>query len=313
MRKLAVLHSQYKVWVPALQRAEPRLEIRGWHPEDRDLDHPWLSDCEALFAWKVPMGLLGHMPGLRWIQNSGAGVDHLVNHPELPPDVLITRADGHFGVPMARYVAAHFLWETQALAACREAQEQCRWEGRLMAEDLGGARALILGFGRIGRRIGEVLRLLGMEVTGFVRQPRQDPDFALFGAQDLLSHLPKARLLVVVAPLTSETRGIVDRHLLAHGHGHLTLINIGRGEQVVVPDLLEALDQGRLGRAVLDVLPQEPLPPESPLWKHPKVTLTPHHAGPSTPEAVIPDILPNLQAYAEGRTIQGAVDRSLGY
>ena len=90
-------------------------------------------------------------------------------------------------------------------------------------------------------------------------------------------------------------------------------MNVGRGEQVVVPDLLAALDQGRLGRAVLDVFPEEPLDPASPLWDHPGVVVTPHHSGPSTPRAVIPDILPNLRRFAQGLPVLGAVDRERGY
>jgi glyoxylate/hydroxypyruvate reductase A len=120
-------------------------------------------------------------------------------------------------------------------------------------------------------------------------------------------------VLVLCAPLTAETRGLVDADLLRQGHAGLTLVNVGRGAQVVVPDLLEALDQGRLGRAVLDVLPREPLDPESPLWHHPRVVITPHHAGPSTPRAILADILPNLRRFAQGEPIQGAVDRARGY
>nr|WP_320131826.1 D-2-hydroxyacid dehydrogenase [uncultured Holophaga sp.] len=313
MQRLAVLHPHHARWVDALRKAEPRLEIRGWHPQAEDLDQAWLASCGALLAWQVPMGFLRHMPALRWVQNTGAGMDHLVAHPELHPDVVLTRADGQFGLRMSRYVAAHLLAEAQALDRLREAQSRACWDSHIQAEDLQGARALVLGFGRIGRQIGELLRLLGMEVTGLVRTPRADPDFPLKGTAELPDLLPGARLLVLAAPLTPETRGLVDRHLLAHGHGRLTLINVGRGPQVVIPDMLEALEQGRLGRAVLDVLPEEPLAQDSPLWKHPKVVITPHHAGPSTLAAVIPDILPNLRRYAEGRPLEGAVDRARGY
>ena len=125
--------------------------------------------------------------------------------------------------------------------------------------------------------------------------------------------LGTARVLVLAAPATAETRGLVDAGLLAHGNPRLTLINVGRGELVDLPALLAALDAGRLGRAVLDVFPEEPLPPESPLWRHPQVTVTPHHSGPSTPRQLIPDIQANLDRYARGEAIQGAVDRARGY
>ncbi|HJW09380.1 MAG TPA: D-2-hydroxyacid dehydrogenase [Holophagaceae bacterium] len=312
--RLAVIHHRHQEWVPALQEAEPRLEIRGWHPKELEAaDGDWLAGAEGLFCWKLPEGLAPRMPRLAWVQNSGAGVDHLVHHPELPAHIPITRADGAFGFWMARYACGHLLAEAQRLAECAEAQSHRIWNPRLQPEDLTGQRAVVLGFGRIGRRIGRALRELGMEVAGVVRAPRQDPDFPLRGTAELAALLPSARALVLAAPLTPETRGLVDAKLLAHGHDRLTLINVGRGELVVVSDLVEALDAGRLGRAVLDVFPEEPLPAESPLWAHPKITVTPHHSGPSTPRQLIPDILPNLQAFAEGRPITGAVDRDMGY
>ena len=312
MRRLAVIHHHHLAWVPALREAEPRLEIRGWHPGEVP-DAAWLAEAEGLFAWRLPEGLAAAMPRLAWIQNSGAGVDHLVGNPALPPQIPITRADGQFGLWMARYVAGHLLREAQRLDEVRQAQARHAWEPGLVPEDLTGKVALVFGFGRIGRHIGQVLKDLGLEVHGFVHTPRTDATFPLHGAGALPEWLPQARLLVLCAPLTEATRGLVDGRLLAHGHAGLTLMNVGRGEQVVLPDLLAALDAGRLGRAVLDVLPQEPLPPDSPLWGHPKVTVTPHHSGPSTPRAMIPDLLPNLRRFAEGLPIEGGVDRTKGY
>lgn len=313
MRSLAVVHHRHQDWVPALREAEPRLDVRGWHPREAPPDDAWLAQAEALFVWKLPEGLTARMPRLAWVQNSGAGVDHLVGDPAIPAHVPITRADGQFGFWMARYVAGHLLARAQRLAACREAQAAQAWSPKLLPEDLTGAVALVVGFGRIGRQIGRSLRELGLAVHGFVASPRSDPEFPLHGAGDLPAWLPRARALVLCAPLTEATRGLVDARLLSHGHAGLSLFSLGRGEQVVVPDLLAALDGGRLGEACLDVFPEEPLPAGSPLWGHPRVTVTPHHSGPSTPRAMIPEILPNLRRYAEGLPIEGAVDRARGY
>lgn len=312
--RLAVIHPRHSDWAPALQEAEPRLEVRGWHPEAlASADWAWLRQAEGLFCWKLPAGLVPRMPALAWIQNSGAGVDHLLAHPDLPPGIPVTRADGAFGFWMARYAAGHLLAEAQRLGACAAAQAEARWDGRLLPEDLTGQTALVLGFGRIGRQIGRTLRELGLTVTGLVRQPRPDPEFPLVGLEALASRLFEARALVLAAPLTAETRGLMDAGRFALGSSRLTLINVGRGELVDLPALLAALDRGSLGRAVLDVFPEEPLPRDSPLWHHPKVTITPHHSGPSTPRQMIPDLLPNLRAFAEGRPISGSVDRTLGY
>ena len=313
MRKLAVIHHRHMDWVPALREAEPRLEIRGWHPREVPEDDPWIAQAEALFVWRVPSGLVARMPRLAWIQNSGAGVDHLMADPSIPAGLPITRADGQFGLWMARYVAGHLLMEAQRLDACRAAQLACTWDPRLLPEDLTGKLALVFGFGRIGRQIGRALRELGLEVHGFVRTARDEEEFPLHAAGELAQWLPKARVLVLCAPLTAATHGLVNAGLLEQANPGLTLVNVGRGEQVVVPDLLAALDAGQLGRAVLDVFPTEPLLAASPLWRHPKVVVTPHHSGPSTPKAMLPDLLPNLRRFADELPIEGAVDRAKGY
>lgn len=312
MRSLAVVHHRHEEWVAAIREVEPRLDVRGFPPRD-PLDDSFLVRAEGLFVWKVPAGLVARMPRLSWVQSAGAGVDHLLADPSIPPGVPITRADGQFGLWMARYTLGHLLAATQRLDACREAQRERRWDSRLLPEDLTGQVALVLGFGRIGRPIGRALREIGLEVHGFVRTPRTDAEFPLHGVPELGDWLARARVLVLCAPLTPETRGLVDAALLASGHPRLVLVNIARGALVDTAGLLEALDAGRLERAVLDVFAEEPLPPGSPLWSHPKVVVTPHHSGPSTPRAMVPDILPNLRRFAEGRPVVEAVDRSRGY
>lgn len=314
VRRLCVLHHRWEEWVPALSGAEPRLEIRGWHPRDADSADPdWLAGAEGLFCWRIPAGFMTRMPALRWIQNSGAGIDHLLADPSIPSEVILTRADGEFGYWMARYVLAHLLQDAQRLEECRAAQAQQIWNPRLIPEDLWRERALVLGFGRIGRRIGGALRAIGMEVTGIVRTPRPDPEFPLVTAADLPALLSEARLLVLAAPSLPSTRRLVDGPLLAHGTEKLLLINVGRGDLLDTEALLPALDRGTVGRAVLDVFPEEPLGKESPLWSHPRVTVTPHHSGPSTPRAMLPDILDNLRRFAEDRPIEGGIDRERGY
>lgn len=313
-RKLAVVHHRFAEWVPALKEAEPCLDIRGAHPRDwESLDPTWLAATEGLFCWLLPVGLVSRMPNLAWVQNSGAGMDHLVAHPELPSHIPITRADGHFGFWMARYVCGHLLNEAQRLGECAEAQSRAHWNPKLIPEDLGGKSALVMGFGRIGRQIGRALRELGLAVTGLVRVARADEEFPLRDRTGLAELLPRARCLVLAAPSTMETRGMVDQNLLSHGNSGLTLINVGRGDLIRMEDLLSALESGTLGRAVLDVFSEEPLPADSPLWRHPKITVTPHHSGPSTPKDLIPDILGNLRRFAEGLPVVDAVDRLRGY
>ncbi|MCL1908370.1 MAG: D-2-hydroxyacid dehydrogenase [Holophagaceae bacterium] len=312
--RLAVVHHMAAEWVSALQAAESRLAVRGWHPREAvGADPDWLAQAEALFTWRFPDGFFAKMPALKWIQNAGAGVDHLLTHPELPPDVSITRADGRFGEWISRYVCGHLLYEVQKIEACHLAQSARQWQGKLLPERLHNKLALVVGFGRIGRHVGLALKVLGMEVHGFVTAGRSDSDFQIHAINHLPEFISMARALVICAPSTPVTEGMINASILSHGHPELTLINVGRGSQVVLPDVVDALNNGRLGRAVLDVFPTEPLNADSPLWNHPRLTITPHHSGPTVPEDLILDILPNLRAYAEGRPITNVVDRARGY
>jgi glyoxylate/hydroxypyruvate reductase A len=321
--RLAVVHYNAPDWVSAVRAAAPGLDVRGWRPKEAagvaGTDAEWLEGAGAMFTWRFPDGFLAGMPRLRWIQNAGAGIDHLLRHPEIPHGVAITRADGRFGLWIARYVCGHLLFEAQRIEACRQAQDVRKWEGRLLPERLHGKVALVVGFGRIGRQVGLALKTLGMDVHGFATREKPDPDFQVHPAGQLADYMPQARALVLCAPAVegaegiSGTKGLVGACLLARGNPGLTLINVARGSLVVAPDLLDALRDGRLGRAVLDVFPDEPLGQDDPLWASPNVTVTPHHAGPTAPEDLMPDILPNLLAYAEGRPVQGAVDRKRGY
>jgi glyoxylate/hydroxypyruvate reductase A len=312
--RLAIVHHKAVDWAEALKAAEPRLDVRGWHPREAlAADEDWLSGAKALFTWRFPNGFLQKMPNLVWVQNAGAGVDHLVNHPDLSKDIAITRADGRFGLWISRYVCGHLLTEVLEIDNCRLAQTEKRWAGKLLPERLHGKTALIVGFGRIGRHVGLSLRTFGMDVIGFATQDRPDPDFKVCSISRLAEYIAGARVLVLCAPATEASRGLINADILTHGHTDLTLINVGRGSQVVLPDMVAALDGGCLGRSVLDVFPSEPLSPEDPIWAHPRVTITPHHSGPTTIEDILPDVLPNLMAYAEGRPIMDAVDRERGY
>jgi glyoxylate/hydroxypyruvate reductase A len=205
------------------------------------------------------------------------------------------------------------LFEAQRIEACRQAQAARQWQGRLLPERLHDKTVLVVGFGRIGRQVGLALKSLGMVIHGFAARERCDADFQVHAVGRLPEFIPEARALVLCAPAIESTNGLINAGVLARGHQNLTLINVGRGNQVILSDVLKALDSGRLGRAVLDVFPDEPLESNDPIWNHPRVTITPHHSGPTTPEDLLPDILTNLSAYAEGGAIMNAVDRNRGY
>jgi glyoxylate/hydroxypyruvate reductase A len=177
----------------------------------------------------------------------------------------------------------------------------------------------IMGLGVLGRDAAEVLVRLGFRVAGWSRAPRQLPGVECFhGAAGLDAFLARTEILVCLLPHTPATEGILDLSLLRKlrrdgALGGAFLINAGRGRLQVDADILAALDEGALAGATLDVFPVEPLPATSPLWAHPKVTITPHNSAASVPEEVVAYIVGQIERFEAGHGLANVIDRTSGY
>jgi glyoxylate/hydroxypyruvate reductase A len=273
----------------------------------------WIGDAEILYAWKLPPHLYARAARLRWIQVMGAGVDWALV-PELPPRVVVTRAPGIFGPWMAEYVVGWCSWVTQRVETYREAQRQRRWLDHVLPGRLRGATLTIVGLGDIGRCIARAARALGMRVLGVTRSGRPAREAQrVYRVAHLARALAEADFVVVLLPLTPATAGLVGVDALAAMKPTAWLLSIGRGAVVDETALLAALTQRRIGGAVLDVFASEPLPPHHPLWRLDNVVITPHIAGPSTPEEIAPVFNDNLVRYLAGRPLRHVVDRKKGY
>ena len=272
-----------------------------------------VADAEILYAWKFPPQLYAKAGRLKWLQVMGAGVDWALV-PELPEHVQITRAPGVFGPWMAEYVLAWCLWVTQRLKAYRDAQRQRRWDDHVLPERLGGKTVTIVGLGDIGRDIARAARGLGMRVLGVSRRGRPVREATrMYSVAAMTRALREADFVVLLLPLTPETRGIIGADALAAMKSTAWLINIARGAVVDEGALMAALEQRRIAGAVLDVFDREPLPPSHPLWKMDNVVVTPHISGPSTADALTPVFNDNLARYLAGRPLRHVVDRHRGY
>lgn len=271
-----------------------------------------LTEAEILYAWGFPRGFLGRMPGLRWIQNMGAGVEQSVV-PDLPPGVIVTRAAGIFGPWMAEYTLGWCLWHTQHMETFRARQQERRW-APVDPQRLHGATLCVVGLGDIGRHIARAARAFGMTVLGVSRSGRRAREADLvYRTRTLRTALGRADFVVVTVPLTSETRGLIGGDELAAMKPSAWLINIARGPVVEEAALLAALRERRIGGAVLDVFVTEPLPPDHPLWGFANVAITPHIAGPSTPDEIAVIFNDNLRRYLAGRPLRYVVERRRGY
>ena len=279
-----------------------------------DPDAADLSDVEvALFARKNP-GLYARLPNLKLIIGLQAGVDSLLDDPELPPDIPITRAGRPEGDRMiAEYVLLHVLRHHRNMPFFLANQRAGIWEKPPVLE-ASERRVGFLGLGIIAMPCATLVRDIGFQTAAWTRNPRTVPGIENFhGADALEPFLARCDIVVNVLPVTAETENILCARTFAMLPKGASMINIGRGQHVVDADLIAALDSGHLEAATLDVYRTEPLPTDHPFWKHPGITLMPHTARLSRPDHVAPQVAENVRRLRAGEPLLQLVDRDAGY
>lgn len=217
---------------------------------------------------------------LRWLHAASAGLDAVLFPESEASDALITNSRGVFDRPIAEFVMAAMLAFAKDLKTTIELQARREWQHR-ESERLEGRHVLVVGAGSIGRAVARLARCAGMTVSGIARHERaDDPDFGhVLPAERLRERLPEADFVVVSAPLTDETRGMLGRDEFAAFKAGARLINVGRGPIIQEEALVHALESGQLAGAALDVFDEEPLPPDNPLWRMSNVIVSPHMSG----------------------------------
>ncbi|MGB3827715.1 MAG: D-2-hydroxyacid dehydrogenase [Ornithinimicrobium sp.] len=302
---------------PHLDKLEGRAELR--FTDAAGLGSA-MAGSQALFLWDFFSPAVreawSRCDAVEWIHVAAAGVDTLL-FPELSAsDVVVTNARGIFDRPIAEYVLGVVLAHAKGTHRSADLQRAHVWQHR-ETRPLRGSRALIVGTGAIGRECARVLSSMGMQVRGAGRTARQgDPDFGeIVASEELATHVGDVDYLVVVAPLTARTRGLVDARVLAALPRGAHLVNVGRGESVVTADLIDALSAGQLDGASLDVVDPEPLPTDSPLWDLPGVRITPHMSGDAQGwlEALAQQFVDNAERWLDGRPLLNVVDTTVGY
>jgi len=263
------------------------------------------QSCDTVFAeQRVP----------RAVFTLSAGVGHALRMPHLPDGVPLIRVeDAGMAPQMVRYALAAVLRHAQRLDEYASQQRLQQWEQR----EPRAASSLavgVLGLGVIGAAIARALAAQGFAVRGYARSGK-----ALAGVRchagdaEFPAFLAGLDVLVSVVPDTPGTRGILNRTTLARIADGAHLVNIGRGSALVEDDLVPLLDSGKLGGATLDVFCAEPLPPEHPFWRHPRIAVTPHVAGLTVPEDTVAQIAAKIDRLERGLPVTGLVDRARGY
>lgn len=253
---------------------------------------------------------------LRWIHASSAGVDRLLDPVLREGPWLLTNSGGILDRAIAEYVAAGILASVKKLPQAIRRQRERVWEHR-GTSGIQGRHALVVGPGSIGREIGRVLGALGMHVDASATSERPgDAEFdRILQVDQFSSYAGEYDVIVLAAPLTEKTRGLVDAEVLESMRSDAGLVNISRGPVVDEKALCAALAFGAIGWAVLDVFEVEPLPDTSPLWDMDNVILTAHLAGDADDfaERLWQLFEDNLHRYLSGSSLVNEVDKQLGY
>ncbi|OED37694.1 hypothetical protein AB833_22670 [Chromatiales bacterium (ex Bugula neritina AB1)] len=292
--------------VHAIKNALAEYEVTTWpaaHPEK----------IRYAITWGAPEGFFNDLTGLEAIFSWGAGVDHLFNNPELPDVPVYRLEDAGMADKIADYVLYSVMSWQRNFKMYISQQAKMVWQPQ-KERSSADYHIGIMGMGVIGSRIAERLATSGYSVSGWKRTPGTATAITLFsGLEQLDEFLQSLDTLVCILPLTKETRQIINQRVFNSIPKGTQFINVGRGEHVVESDLLEALDNGQVSDAVLDVCVTEPLPLEHFLWKHPKVTITPHIAGPTQEMLSAEEVAKGIRVLSIGGTPDGLVDRVKGY
>lgn len=327
---LSPLKGEEKHW-ERVRQLSPRLSLSLAEGEAQFLEN--LPDAEVVVIWPRPFDL-SLAPRLKWIQLLSAGLDRFTGHPVMESDIIITTASGIHATPIAEYVLASMLAFSRRFREMWRLQERREWpEDRweiLGGEELRGKTVGILGYGSIGREVGRLCQAFGMRVLatdsalemgdrGYRPPGTGDPKGmlldSLFPPSQLREMLKECDFLIVAVPLTPETEGMVGREELKAMKGSAYLVNISRGRVVDEEALIEALKEGWIGGAGLDVFAQEPLPQESELWRLDNVILSPHVSAntPHYQERFTELFCENLRRYLAGEELLNVVDKKRGY
>ncbi len=310
MRVLIAEHD-YSLYAQLLQQAAPHLDIQT--SGDSAQLAQLAADCPVWLGQPDLLATLlrqGHTP--QWLQSTWAGITPLLA-PGLGRDYRLSRAVGIFGQVMAEYVLTYMLGHEREVMARLVSQVERKWDNRT-GQSLVGRKVLIVGAGDIGQTVAQFLLAFGVELYAVASSVREQ---APFKEVTTLSELPRLvgqmDYVINLLPNTPDTHDLYDAELFALFNPNGVFMNVGRGVAVVDADLVEALRQGHLAGAIIDVCRQEPLPAKHPFWTAWGLLLTGHSSAPTSPQMMVQLFVDNLRAFQAGETTYGEVDFERGY
>ncbi len=300
----------HDIWRDSLLAVDPSVEFVS----SPDWGSPEDGDAYA-FVWEPEPGLLASYPNIKAIFSLGAGIDHILSDPDLPKDVPIIRmGDEGLKEGMAEYVLMNVLMHHRDTPALLHAQRERKWK-RVFARAAKDVRVGILGYGALGRRAADALKPMGYDIAAWSRSPKTAEENVVHftGDDQLDDFLARTDILVGLLPATPATNNLLNRERLSKLPQGAAVINAGRGNLIVLDDLITLLDSGQISGASLDVFPQEPLPTDHPLWSYDTVIITPHSAAITRPDTAARYVLDNIRRLEAGETPENLLNTNLGY
>ncbi|OIK16221.1 hydroxyacid dehydrogenase [Bacillus sp. MUM 116] len=316
--KMVVTHNLTQEQVNRIHKLIPDWELIV--SKDKTIWQEHLQTAEIIAGWKKGMEeyCLSPVSKLKWLQTRSAGVDSLPLEKLKSQNIMVTSANGVHAYPISETIFALMLGLTRKIHAYVRNQQSKTWHHAHMGLELHEKTVGILGVGSIGKETAKIAKAFGMHVIG-VRHSGKHEEYVdeMYTPNDLNTLLPKCDYVVITLPLTKDTSQLIGKEQFDLMKPSAFFINISRGEIVVEKDLVQALKDGKIAGAGLDVFEKEPLTEDSPLWEMEKVIITPHTAGSTEHynQRVIENILiPNLKSYLSGQTpTENLVDFSKGY
>ncbi|GBU10202.1 glyoxylate/hydroxypyruvate reductase A [Gammaproteobacteria bacterium] len=305
--KIAILFlstwDNFEHWQQQLLDCEPNLDIRSI----KNMGNP--DDIDIVLAWKPPAGIFSQLTNLKFIQSLGMGVDHLFECADLPRNIPIARIiDNDMGMQMSEYVLYGVLHHHRLFGAYKAQQQNSIWKPLSMPKPKG-SRIGILGFGVLGKSVADTLFAQGFPISTWSNSKKNHATYSMYHGMNMLADfLKNTDILVNLLPLTSHTRGILNKSLFEQLPKGAFLINPARGAHLIEDDLLASLENNQLSGALLDVYQTEPLTANHLFWKHPKITLTPHIAAVTNPITASSQIIENYHLIKAGKQPKNQVE-----
>lgn len=325
MTILVSIHSPFAMWTipPAyVERLRQRFPAHTFlHARSEAEALPVYSDVDVVFAGQMTRAQLAMARRLRWVHSPAAGVGGMLFTEMVSSPVVVTNSRGMSAGTIAEHVLAVTLALFRRLPHAFRSQAAREWaQDAIGAEGnrlIAGARVLVVGLGAIGGAVAHRMTLLGARVTGLQRRAtgQTHGEWTVAPVDRLHDLLPQADVVVIAAPHTRDTRGLIGRAELALMARDAILVNVSRGPLVDEPALIDALRTRAIGGAALDVFVDEPLRPDSPFWTLPNVLITPHTSGfrPDHWDAAIALFAENLERFDAGQALLNVVDKQAGY